>query len=79
MVEAGSGFNSMLLENNEVDEIYQFIAPKIFGNGLNFVDNLKTENIEKSITLEDVKIKQIDDNFLINGKIKKSEENLWKF
>ena len=79
MVEAGSGFNSLLLESREIDEINQFIAPKIFGNGLNFVDNLKTENIEKSITLEDVKIKQIDDNFLINGKIKKSEENLWKF
>ena len=73
MIEAGSGFNSELLKAGVVDEINQFVAPKIFGNGLNFVDNIKIENIEDCIELENVKIKQIDDNFLINGKIKKKQ------
>lgn len=71
MVEAGCGFNSELLKSNEIDEINHFIAPKIFGNGLNFVDGLNFEEIDKTIQLENIKIKQFDDNFLINGKIKK--------
>lgn len=71
MIESGCGLNSQLLKANEVDEINQFIAPKIFGNGLNFVDNLIFDKINETIQLNDIKIKQIKDNFLINGKIKK--------
>lgn len=69
MIEAGCGFNSELLRAGEIDEINQFIAPKIFGGGLNFVDNLIFDEISDCINLKDIKIKQIDDNFLINGKI----------
>ena len=71
MIEAGQGFNTELLKNNEIDEINHFIAPKIFGNGLNFVDNIKIDKIGDSIELEDIKIKQLENNILINGKIKK--------
>lgn len=70
MIEAGSGFNSELLKANEIDEINHFIAPKIFGNGLNFVNGLNFDKINDVIQLKNVKIKQIEDNFLINGKIK---------
>ncbi len=70
MIEAGGGLNSELLKAKVVDEINQFVAPKIFGSGLNFVDNIKIEEIDDCIELENIKIKQIDDNFLINGKIK---------
>ena len=70
MTEAGSGFNSELIKNNEIDEINHFIAPKIFGGGLDFIKGLNIEEIENSIKLKDVKIKQFEDNFLINGKIK---------
>lgn len=69
MVEAGCGFNSELLRAGEIDELNQFIAPKIFGGGLNFVDNLNFDEIDDCINLKDIKIKQIGDNFLINGKI----------
>lgn len=69
MVEAGSGFNSELLRNKEVDEINHFIAPKIFGNGLNFVNGLDFKKIDDTIQLKNIKIKKIDDNLLINGKI----------
>ena len=71
MLEAGCGFNSELLKSNEIDEINQFIAPKIFGGGLNFVDDLKFDEVNKTIQLKNIKIKRFDDNFLINGKIKK--------
>ncbi|MBQ9149754.1 bifunctional diaminohydroxyphosphoribosylaminopyrimidine deaminase/5-amino-6-(5-phosphoribosylamino)uracil reductase RibD [bacterium] len=71
MIEAGCGFNSSLLLAREIDEINHFIAPKIFGSGLSYVDGIKLDNIEESIELSDIKIKILDDNILINGKIKK--------
>ncbi len=71
MVEAGQGLNSLLLKNKEVDEINHFFAPKIFGSGLNFVDNIMIDKVSQAIELENIKIKRFDDNFLINGKIKK--------
>lgn len=70
MIEAGCGFNSELLKSKEVDEINLFIAPKIFGNGFDFVNGLKFDKIDDVIQLKDIKIKQIEDNLLINGKIK---------
>ncbi len=71
MVESGAGFNSELLKNNEIDEINQFIAPKIFGSGANFVQNLVCKEVDDCIKLKDIKIKKFDDDILINGKIEK--------
>lgn len=70
MVEAGSKFNSLLLKNKEIDEINYFIAPKIFGSGINFVDDITCNNVSDCIKLEDIKIKKIKDDILINGFIK---------
>lgn len=71
MIEAGQGLNSLLLKNNEIDEINHFFAPKIFGSGLNYVDDILIDEVDEAIELENIKIKRFDDNFLINGKIKK--------
>ena len=71
MIEAGQGFNSLLLKDGEVDEINHFFAPKIFGSGMNFVDNILIDEVDEAIEIENIKIKRLDDNFLINGKIKK--------
>ncbi|MBR5304289.1 MAG: bifunctional diaminohydroxyphosphoribosylaminopyrimidine deaminase/5-amino-6-(5-phosphoribosylamino)uracil reductase RibD [Candidatus Gastranaerophilales bacterium] len=70
MVEAGCGFNSELIKADEIDEINHFIAPKIFGDGLNFVSGLNYNEINDSIQLKNIKVEQIEDNLLINGKIK---------
>lgn len=70
MIEAGSGFNSELIRANEIDEISHFIAPKIFGGGLSFIQNMNFNEIAETIQLKDVNFKQIEDNILINGKIK---------
>ena len=69
MVEAGSGLNSILLKEKEVDEINQFISPKIFGSGKSFVEGIKTDVVDSCIKLKEIKIKRFEDNFLINGKI----------
>ncbi len=64
MTEAGQGLNSILFQNREIDEINYFIAPKIFNKGINFTSNIG------EIELKNVKIKQIEDNILINARIK---------
>jgi len=71
MVEAGCGFNSLLLKNKEVDEINHFIAPKIFGSGISFIDNIECNDINNCIKLENIKTKRFDDDILINAKILK--------
>ena len=69
MVEAGSGLNSILLKEKEIDEINQFISNQIFGSGKTFVEGIKSDNIKNCIKLKDIEIKRFEDNFLINGKI----------
>lgn len=71
MVEAGQKFNSTLLKEGFVDEINLFLAPKIFGSGLSFVDGIEIKEIKEAIELNQIKIKKIGDDILINGKIKK--------
>ena len=63
MTEAGQGLNSMLFEAREIDEINCFIAPKIFNNGVNFTYDVG------EINFKNVKIKNIDDDILINAKV----------
>lgn len=71
MVEAGQKFNTLLLKNNIVDEINIFMAPKLFGKGLCFIDELSIDEIKNCIHLKDLKIKKLKEDFLINAKIKK--------
>lgn len=70
MVEAGCGFNSELFKAGEVDEVNIFYAPKIFGSSFGFTGGFDFQEIDECIEIKDMKIKQIEDNFLINGKIK---------
>ena len=74
MAEAGCGFNSQLLKHNQVDEINHFISPKIFGSGLNFVDNIETSEIEEAIELFDTKTYKIGNDILINAKVLKTNK-----
>ncbi len=76
MTEAGQGFNSLLFKNKEIDEINHFIAPKIFGSGLDFVEGIECLDINSCIKLEKIKIKKFFDNgyedILINAKVAKT-------
>ena len=71
MLEAGAGLNSILLKEKEVDEINQFIAPKIFGCGLNFIDNFNIDDVDECVKLKDINIKYFNDNILLNATVDK--------
>ena len=70
MVEAGGTLNSLLLQEGLVDEIYQFIAPKILGKGINFTEKLNIGALDRAIDVHDLKIKQFGSDILLNYKIK---------
>ncbi|MBR1617258.1 bifunctional diaminohydroxyphosphoribosylaminopyrimidine deaminase/5-amino-6-(5-phosphoribosylamino)uracil reductase RibD [bacterium] len=74
MIEAGKGLNSLLLNLGEVDEINHFIAPKIFGSGINFIETEEIFQIKDAIELYDIKTKKFGDDILINAKIKKEKK-----
>lgn len=69
LIEAGGSLNSVFLNCGAVDEVYQFIAPKILGKGINFTENLEINDLSKSISALDMKIKKIDDDILLNYKL----------
>ncbi|MBR1616694.1 bifunctional diaminohydroxyphosphoribosylaminopyrimidine deaminase/5-amino-6-(5-phosphoribosylamino)uracil reductase RibD [bacterium] len=71
MVEAGSGLNSILFQEKEIDEINQFIAPLIFGSGLNSINGIKLDEINDCIKLKNVKIKELEGDILFNAQVMK--------
>ncbi len=69
MAESGQGLNSALIQAGIVDEINHFVAPKIFGNGLDFVSNLGIFEIKDCKKAKDIKIKRCGEDILLNYKL----------
>lgn len=70
LIEAGGTLGGIFLQNKAVDEIYQFIAPKILGCGINFTQSLEINNLNCAIKAHDLKIKKINEDILLNYKLK---------
>lgn len=72
MLEAGPVLNGVMLREGLVDKFYVFVAPKIIGDNqaLSPVTGIETLDINKSILLDRVKIRQIGDDVLIKAWIK---------
>lgn len=69
LVEAGGKLNGILLEEKLVDEIYQFISPKILGEGINFTSGLNLDKLSLAIKTKDLKIKKFKEDILLNYKL----------
>jgi len=65
LVEGGARINTSFLENELVDKIYFFIAPKIVGNKQLSVIGDLTELVR----LKEISVEKIGDDILISGKI----------
>lgn len=68
LVEAGSALNSAVINAQEADFLYQFVAPKILGRGLGFVDGIEVEDINLAQKLENVEIYSYPPDILLTGK-----------
>lgn len=72
LVEGGGEVISSFLKEEVVDRIYFFYAPIIIGgkDAPTPVEGEGVEDINSAIKVKNIKIKEIDDNFLIIGEIK---------
>lgn len=70
LIESGRGLNSAFLKEKCVDEIYHFIAPKILGGGINFIDGFNPKKIDDGLIAYDLKIKKFEPDIMLNYKLK---------
>ena len=75
LLEGGSCLNAAFLEAGCVDEVYAFIAPKIIGGEYSKspIGGKGIELMRDAITFDKVEIEQIENDILIKGKIKSTD------
>ncbi len=73
LIEGGGTTAALALESKEVDEIYFFIAPILIGgkDALTPFEGKGFEKISQALHLENICVERIDQDILINGRIKK--------
>lgn len=76
LLEAGARLNAAFLQNDCVDEVYAFIAPKIIGGECSKspIGGKGIDMMKDAILLHDIDIEKIDDDILIKGKVKSSDK-----
>jgi diaminohydroxyphosphoribosylaminopyrimidine deaminase/5-amino-6-(5-phosphoribosylamino)uracil reductase len=76
LIEAGSSLNAYALEEDIVDKVMFFIAPKIIGGRESFpaVGGRSFRRLEEPHLLKDVKVKQVGQDILIEGYIRKNNQ-----
>jgi diaminohydroxyphosphoribosylaminopyrimidine deaminase/5-amino-6-(5-phosphoribosylamino)uracil reductase len=74
LIEAGSSLNAYALEEDIVDKVMFFIAPKIIGGRESFpaVGGRSFRRIEEAYLLKDTKVRRIGQDVLIDGYIRKN-------
>ena len=75
LLEGGATLNAAFLEADCVDEVYAFIAPKIIGgeHSKSPVGGQGIELMKDAVMLKDIKIETFDNDILIKGKIKSTD------
>jgi len=71
LAEGGAQIFSSFIREKMVDKLVVFIAPKIFGKGLNSFEYLQDQRTKKYIQLRDISIMNLDKDILIEAYIKK--------
>ena len=71
LLEGGGTLNFAALNDNIVDKVVAFIAPKIIGgyNSKTPVEGKGFEKMSEAIILKDIKFKRFNDDIMISGKI----------
>ncbi|MBN2355223.1 bifunctional diaminohydroxyphosphoribosylaminopyrimidine deaminase/5-amino-6-(5-phosphoribosylamino)uracil reductase RibD [candidate division KSB1 bacterium] len=72
LLEGGSALHTECLKNRVVDRVVIFIAPKIIGSGIDLVGDLNIRNINSAIKLEDISIKQLNNDLMIQANLRYS-------
>ena len=68
LVETGKTILTALIKQEMADEIYKFVSPKIFGNGMDFVGNLNIFKINEAYRLKFEDMQRVEEDILIKAK-----------
>ena len=73
LLEGGGNLNFSMLEEKLVDKCLFFVAPKIIGgqNARTSVEGIGFKDIQTSITLKNLKYKNIENDLVIYGDVRK--------
>lgn len=74
LVEGGPTLISSFLENDLADEIVLFSSPRIMGQGIGFSDGIRFQCMENTISVRDVRICQIGEDLMLEGRISCSQD-----
>ncbi len=71
LVEGGGTVNHSFIQQNLVDKIYTFIAPKFLGgnDGVPAFKGKGVERMKNSYKLKNIEFEKVDDNYLMIGKL----------
>ena len=71
LVEAGGTLNKAFLQENLIDELILFIAPKILGDktGINFVEGFNRSELAQCNNLTITNVKKLKNDIMICAKI----------
>jgi diaminohydroxyphosphoribosylaminopyrimidine deaminase/5-amino-6-(5-phosphoribosylamino)uracil reductase len=76
MVEGGSQVHTDCLKGRHADEIVVFIAPKLLGTGVDAIGDLGIRNMNSALELENLKIKRLDNDFMVSATFKKESGDI---
>ncbi len=68
-IEGGGKIFGSFINNNLVDKIYTFIAPKFVGGGIDSVQGKGVELMKDAYQLKDMRIKRLEEDVMISGKL----------
>ncbi len=71
LIEGGATLATSFLKENLIDKCYFITAPKLLGNGLNGIGDLKISKINNTLKLIDSSINKSGDDFIISGYLNK--------
>lgn len=68
LVETGQTSLSVLIKQEMADEIYKFVSPKIFGEGMSYLRNLNVFKIDEAYKLKFEHVQKVAEDILITAK-----------
>lgn len=68
LAEGGQGLSTSLLRGGHVDRLALFLAPKLLGAGLSWLDGAATRSMDEALKLGQMKVEPVGDDLLITGR-----------
>lgn len=69
MTEAGSRLATNLFREGLANEVFLFIAPKILGEGIPWIRDLKIKHLKKAVSLKNMRTCVVGEDILIQGNL----------